>query len=88
MNDMSRIRQAFLEEFEAMRSALEAALAEPSQAAMNHALEVVHERHGPLDALGYLRAGYGLGVLDVLQHLDMGEALIDRVLERAWGLVN
>lgn len=60
MSDHTRIREAFLEEFEILRSALEAALSEPSPASMTRALEVVNERHGKLNALGYLRAGDGL----------------------------
>ena len=88
MSDRDHLRDAFLDEFEALRSALEAALSEPTQASIARALEVVVERHGLLDALGYLRAGYGLGVLDVLQRLDIGEELIDRVLDRVRGLPN
>ena len=88
MTEGDRIHALFLEEFEVWRSEVETALSQPSAASMYRAVEVVNERHGRLEVVGYLRAGYGLGVLDVPPRLDIGEAQIDRVLERARGLPN
>ncbi len=88
MSDRDRIREAFIKEFEALRTALEAALSEPRLASINRALENVREHNSSLDASGYYRAGYGLGLLDALQRLDLADELIDRVLERACSLPN
>jgi hypothetical protein len=83
MTERDRIRALFLEEFRSLRSALEAALDQPSEALIARSLEFIRERSGPLDEPGYLRIGFGLGVLETLMRLDVGETLIDRVLERA-----
>jgi hypothetical protein len=76
------IRDIFLEEFEALHAATEQAFEEANPAKFSRMLEVVVERHGTLDPLGYLRAGYGLGALDAMQRFDVAEELVDRVLER------
>ncbi len=88
MNDRSTIREVFLEEFELLLDTIESELKGASDHQLPHALEVITERQGTLDGLGYLRSGYLMGVLDALQRLDVGEELIDRVLERARGLPN
>jgi hypothetical protein len=82
------IRDIFLEEFAALLAATEQGFEEANPAKFSRLLEVVVERHGELDALGYLQAGYGLGALDAMQRFDVAEELIDRVLERMRGSIN
>ena len=82
------VRDVFLEDFETLRTTIESALAEPSQDKILGLLEIVLERHGSQDAAGLLRLGFGLGVMETLQHFDVGEELIDGVLEKARGELN